>query len=295
MSTPADGGRPKMQMYIFTAGGLLNPTREGTFDMLIVGHEMGHYISNRLIGNGSGLTNRQGGSMGEGWGDFNCLLTTAQPTDDTQGTYAIGGQTDIYFCGASFVDNYYYSIRRYPYSARKDKNPLTFKDIGSGITTYPGVSGNPCLNLTSSPAEVHNSGEIWCEMLWQCYTDLAGAYGASTARDKMMQYMIDGMKATPSSPTFTEARDGVIAAANAVNGFANPKDSQILWKAFSKRGIGSAAVSPARTSNNHSGVVQDFTAALDFRTTRSASIRPETTLSGMCCSADRRTRSSTLA
>ncbi|HQR38755.1 MAG TPA: M36 family metallopeptidase, partial [Blastocatellia bacterium] len=108
MSTPADGGRPKMQMYIFTAGGLLNPTREGTFDMLIVGHEMGHYISNRLIGNGSGLTNRQGGSMGEGWGDFNCLLTTAQPTDDTQGTYAIGGQTDIYFCGATFVDNYYY-------------------------------------------------------------------------------------------------------------------------------------------------------------------------------------------
>ena len=261
MSTPADGGRPRMQMYTFNAGGRLSPTRDGTFDMLIVGHEMGHYISNRLIGNGSGLGNRQGGAMGEGWGDFNCILTTAQPTDDTQATYAIGGQTDIYFCNINFVDNYYYSIRRYPYSAQKIKNPLTFKDIGSGITTYPGVSGNPCLNLTSSPNEVHNAGEIWCEMLWQCYADLAGAYGASTARDKMLQYYIDGMKATPSSPTYTQARDGVIAAAAAANGYANPKDSQILWKAFSKRGIGSTAVSPASSSNTLAGVVEGFTAA----------------------------------
>jgi len=67
MATPADGGRPRMQMYIFSAGGLLNPTREGTFDMLIVGHEMGHYVSNRLIGNASGLSNNQGTLDGRGW------------------------------------------------------------------------------------------------------------------------------------------------------------------------------------------------------------------------------------
>ena len=146
-------------------------------------------------------------------------------------------------------------------SSSKAKNPLTFKDIGAGITTYPGVSGNPCLNLTSSPAEVHNSGEIWAQMLWQCFVGLSRAYGVSTARVKITQYMIDGMKATPSSPTFSEARDGVIAAANAANGNANPKDAQILWQAFAFRGIGTAAVSPARTSNTHAGVVQDFTAA----------------------------------
>ncbi len=262
MSTPADGGKPRMQMYTFNAGGQLNPTRDGTFDMLIVGHEMGHYISNRLIGNGSGLNNRQGGSMGEGWGDFNCVLTTALDTDNVDGTtYAVGGQTDRFFCGASFNDNYYYSIRRYPYSSSKAKNPLTFKDIGAGITTYPGVSGNPCLNLTSSPAEVHNSGEIWSQMLWQCFVHLSRAYGVGTARVKITQYMIDGMKMTPSSPTFGEARDGVIAAANAANGNANPKDAQILWQAFAFRGIGTAAVSPARTSNTHAGVVEDFTAA----------------------------------
>lgn len=262
MATPADGGKPRMQMYIFSAGGLLNPTREGTFDMLIVGHEMGHYVSNRLIGNASGLTNNQGRSMGEGWGDFNCVLTTTLDTDNVEGTtYAVGGQTDRFLCGASFNDNYYYSIRRYPMSSSKLKNPLTFKDIGSGITTYPGVSGNPCSSLTGSPAAVHNSGEIWAQMLWQCFVGLSRAYGVATARIKITQYMLDGMKMTPSQPTFTQARDGVIAATNAANGNANPKDAQILWQAFAFRGIGTAAVSPLLNSNNHAGVVQDFTAA----------------------------------
>jgi len=261
MSTPADGGRPRMQMYRFRAGGRLNPDRDGTFDMLIVGHEMGHYISNRLIGNASGLNNNQGGSMGEGWGDFICDLVTTQDTDDLDGTYAVGGYTDIFWCNSSFVDNYYFSIRRYPYSSRKEKNPLTFKDIGSGITTYPGVAGDPCTSLTGSPAEVHNAGEIWAQMLWQCFAGLGKAYGLPTGRSKITQYMIDGMKGTPTSPTFTQARDAVIAAANAANPVANVRDQQILWQAFAFRGAGTAAVSPAANSNNHAGVVQDFTAA----------------------------------
>jgi extracellular elastinolytic metalloproteinase len=261
MSTPADGGRPRMQMFRFRAGGRLNPDRDGSFDMLIVGHEMGHYISNRLIGNASGLNNNQGRSMGEGWGDFICDLVTTQDTDDLDGTYAIGGYTDLFWCNASFMDNYYFSIRRYPYSSRSDRNPLTFKDIGSGITTYPGVPGDPCTSLTGSPAEVHNSGEIWAQMLWQCFTGLGKAYGLPIGRDKVTQYMIDGMKGTPSAPTFTQARDGVIAAANAANPFSNTRDQQILWQAFAKRGIGTTAVSPASNSNNHAGVVQDFTAA----------------------------------
>jgi hypothetical protein len=261
MSTPADGGSPRMQMYKFTAGGNLNPNRDGTFDMLIVAHEMGHYISNRLIGNASGLSNNQGRSMGEGWGDFTCVVTTTQDGDNLDGTYAVGGYTDLYFCGLSFTDNYYYSIRRYPYSARKDKNPLTFKDIGPGITTYPGVSGNPCLSLTGSPSEVHNAGEIWAQMLWECFVALGKAYGLPTGRSKILQYYVDGMKSTPSAPTYTQARDAVIAACNAANADANPLDAQLLWQAFAKRGIGTAAVSPASGSSTHAGVVEDFTAA----------------------------------
>ncbi len=260
MNTPADGGRPRMQMYGFNASGSLNPTRDGTFDMLIVGHEMGHYISNRLIGNASGLNNKQGGSMGEGWGDFNCVLTTVQDTDNVEGTaFAIGGQTDIFALGPSFVNNYYYSIRRYPMSSSKLKNPWTFKDIGPGIGTYPGVPFSPAFG--GAPSEVHNSGEIWAEMQWEAFVGLARAYGVATARQKALQYMIDGMKLTPSSPTFTQARDGWIAAANAANSFANPKDVQILWQAFAKRGIGIGAISPLSNSNNHAGITESFTAA----------------------------------
>jgi hypothetical protein len=259
MSTPADGSRPRMQMYAFSAGGQLNPTRDGTFDMLIVGHELMHYMSNRLIGNAGGLGNRQGGSMGEGWADFNAILATALDSDDVVGTtFAVGGQTDRFFCGPTFSDNYYYSIRRYPYSSNRLKNPLTFKDIGPGITTYPGVPGNPCLNLTSNPSEVHNAGEIWSNVLWEGFVALSRKHGVASGRRKIMQYVIDGMKLTPTSPTFTEARDGVIGATNAANGWADPADAQLLWRAFARRGMGTAAVSPARTSTSHSGIVEDY-------------------------------------
>jgi hypothetical protein len=50
-STPADGGRGRMQMYIFTGP---NPDRDGTTDIDIVFHEATHGTSNRLHGNGSG-------------------------------------------------------------------------------------------------------------------------------------------------------------------------------------------------------------------------------------------------
>lgn len=256
MSTPADGGRPRMQMYFFTAGGLLNPTRDGSFDMLIVGHEIMHYMSNRLVGNASGLGNRQGGAMGEGWGDFNCILTTVQDSDDVFGTaYAIGGQTDQFAFGAGFVDNYYYSIRHFPYSSSKLKNPYTFKDIGPGITAYPGVPVNPGFaNPLSSPNEVHNAGEKWAEMLWEGFVALARRHGVAAARDKITQYMIDGMKATPSSPLYTEARDGILTAALAVDA----EDYRALQCSFARRGMGSNAVAPARTSTTLTGVVEDF-------------------------------------
>ena len=44
-------------------------------------HEWGHYISNRLISNGTGLTNNQGRAIGEGWADFHALLMMARQDD----------------------------------------------------------------------------------------------------------------------------------------------------------------------------------------------------------------------
>ena len=40
------------------------PSRTSNHEALITFHEMGHYITNRLVGNGSGLFNKQGTAMG---------------------------------------------------------------------------------------------------------------------------------------------------------------------------------------------------------------------------------------
>ena len=61
------------------------------------------------------------------------------------------------------------------------------------------------------------AGEIWAEMQWESFCGLARAYGVATAREKAIQYFVDGMKLTQTSPLYTEARDGMIAAANAAN------------------------------------------------------------------------------
>ena len=55
-STAADGVRGRMQMYIFSFS---SPQRDGDIDGDVVIHEHTHGLSNRLIGNGSGLGTTQ--------------------------------------------------------------------------------------------------------------------------------------------------------------------------------------------------------------------------------------------
>jgi hypothetical protein len=253
MSTPADGSRPRMQMFRFTGSGQINPQRDSSTDFGILAHEWMHYMSNRLVGNASGLNNNQGGSMGEGWGDWNGLLHIVRTGDDLDGVFTTGAWCTYIFWNG-YLDNYYFGIRRYPYSTRTDKAPLTFKDIGPGLAYPAGVSRNT--NIGGSASEVHNAGEIWCQMLWEGTANLMKTYGVDDGRDRMMRYVADGMKMTPSGPTYGQARDGVIAAANATD----PNDVPLLWQGFAKRGIGEGAVSPPSGSFNHSGIVESFVA-----------------------------------
>ncbi|PYT04586.1 MAG: peptidase, partial [Acidobacteria bacterium] len=158
MSTPADGDSPIMQMFEFV-GCNPRPSRTSNHEALITFHEMGHYITNRLIGNANGLTNVQGQAMGEGWGDFFAISMTSQATDDfAKGVFAVGGWTDV---TPTFNNNYYFSIRRYPYSADMKKNPLTFKHIGNNVVL---PAGPPINSSASGNNEVHNAGEVWCSM-----------------------------------------------------------------------------------------------------------------------------------
>jgi extracellular elastinolytic metalloproteinase len=249
MSTPADGASPRMQMFEFKGPGPIS--RTSNHEALITFHEMGHYVTNRLVGNANGLTNQQGGAMGEGWGDFFAVCMTSQATDNfAKGTFACGGWTDV---TPTFKENYYFSIRRYPYSADMKKNPLTFKHISSSVVLPSGPVINPIGGGPNN--EVHNAGEVWCSMLWEVFVNLVAKHGHEKAEKRMLAYVIGGLKLTPPRPTFVQARDGIISAVTAMSAADLPE----VKSGFAKRGIGTGAVAPPSNSTTLSGVVESFT------------------------------------
>lgn len=232
--------------------------RAGELDNTIVAHEWGHYLSNRLISNSAGLSNNQGRSMGEGWADVVALLMMVRENDlqvasnpNWAGVYTPAAYALL---GPGFLDATYFGIRRYPYSTDLTKNPLTFRHIENGVAL---PVGPPSDGGGATNAEVHNSGEVWAVAVWECYVALLRATPRLTfgqARDRMLRYLVGGLKLTPGQPTFTEARDGLLAAAAA----SDVADFKLFAAAFARRGMGLRAVSPDRGSTTHSPVVEDF-------------------------------------
>lgn len=240
--------------------------RDGTVDNQIMFHEWGHYLSNRLIGNAAGLNNNQGGAMGEGWGDFTAMLLTVRESDTLAaanaswgGVYALAtyATSGVPYTGA-LNHGYYLGIRRTPYSTdMTNYNALTFRHIMDGEALPVG----PPIATGGVNSQVHNSGEVWATMLWECYAsllrDTLGANPRLTfqqAQDRMKLYLVTSLALTPASPTYLEARDAVLAAAYATD----ITDYILFWQAFAKRGAGIYAVAPDRFSTNHAGVVESF-------------------------------------
>lgn len=239
--------------------------RDGTIDNQIVAHEWGHYLSNRLIGNASGLANNQGRGMGEGWSDFLTLLLVVREEDAAVssnatwngiypiGTYALSGGPD-----GGTNSGYYFGVRRVPYSTDFSKNAFTFKHIQSGV---PLPTTAPLKTNGGSNAEVHNTGEVWATMLWECYAALlrdtqgpAPRLTFAEAQTRMKEYLVASLKLTPVNPTFIEARDALLAAAAA----GDMADYVAFFGAFARRGAGTRAVAPDRYSFVNSPVVESF-------------------------------------
>lgn len=118
----------------------------------------------------------------------------------------------------------------------------------SGIRTsaydvHPDTYGDYSLSVGSP----HRNGEIWAATLY----DLRVLLGLNATTIRLV---LDGMRSTANgpSPTFLDARDGVLAADMATNGGAN---QCALWAVFAGRGMGQNAVS----NGLHAVPTEDFT------------------------------------
>jgi extracellular elastinolytic metalloproteinase len=226
--TLPDGQRPRMQMYLWTAP---NPDIDGDFDNGIVIHEYGHGISIRQVGgpsNTSVLNNNQ--QPGEGWSDWLSLAYTAETGDQGTdvrgiGTYALNEPTS----GTG--------IRGLPYSTDQSVNNWTYESI-SGMSIPHGV------------------GSVWAQAIWEVYWALVDTHGfdadlynvsAGAGNHRAMLYVNEGLKNTPTSPTFTDCRDAILQVATDNYGGA---DVCLMWDAFAAYGLGTDAVSGSSNSTN---------------------------------------------
>ncbi|HUR54512.1 MAG TPA: M36 family metallopeptidase, partial [Gemmataceae bacterium] len=238
--TPPDGSAPRMQMYVWTAA---TPDRDSDFDNGIIAHEYGHGISNRLTGgpaNSNALNALQSGGMGEGWSDFFAMMLTQRPTDLPGDRYGMG----TYVLNQPPTGN---GIRSFPYSFDMGINPMTFANYGTGA---------------GQSTQVHFAGARWCSALWDMNWLLIGKNGydpdlttgyaagggpASAGNKLMMRLVLDAMKIQAVNPSFTQARDAILASDVALTGGVNQRE---IWTAFARRGLGFSATTAGSNDSN---------------------------------------------
>ena len=269
-ATPPDGTSGRAQMFLFAANpppatGLTVP-RDGGLDAEILIHELTHGTSNRLVGNAAGLNWDTGRGMGEGWADFYAISLLNNTNADTpSGNYASGGYATFKLAAASFLDNYVYGIRRFPYSTTNAVNPMTWADVDDVTNALTGgIPGSPLTFNLAGGHEVHNSGEIWALTLWEVRSriiaDPLGANGSvPTGNNTTLEIVTDALKLTPIDPTYIEARDALFDADCATNLCANEES---IWGGFADRGLGYTADAPysnmGRFVRSHQAIHESF-------------------------------------
>ena len=252
MATPPDGFPARMQMYLFDGP---TPDRDGDLDAEVMLHEYTHGLSNRRVGGGLLISAFQTAGMGEGWSDFYGLSLLSEAADPINGQWAMGGYVTYDISPPQFRDNYYFGIRRYPYTTNLLKNPLTFKDIDTTqALPHTGIPRNPIFGPFSpfDANEVHNQGEVWCVTLFELRANLIAKYGFA-GNQLALQLVTDAMALCPPNPNFLQSRDAILQADVVNNANANYAE---IWRAFAKRGMGSSATSP--NSSTTLGVRESF-------------------------------------
>lgn len=274
-STPSDGISGRSQMFNFTG-----PTidRDGGLDSEILIHELTHGLSNRLVGNAAGLVWDVGAGMGEGWSDFYAMsLLNNTAADNPNSGYASGAYATYKAFGfTTYVDNYTYGIRRFPYHTTNTTNPLTWADVDDVTNNLSGgMAPSPLTFNDGGAMEVHNSGEVWAMTLWEVRSriiaDPAGANGnVPTGNNTTLSIVTDALRLfTPNNPSFVQGRDALVDADCAANA-ACPNEVSI-WGGFADRGLGYGAIAPLGRifgfAAGHMGVGESFASPnLDINT-----------------------------
>ncbi|MDQ3474360.1 MAG: M36 family metallopeptidase, partial [Acidobacteriota bacterium] len=106
-----------------------------------------------------------------------------------------------------YVMNNSAGIRRAAYTVPANSVHDSYADIGAG------------------GFQVHRDGEVWAATLWDLRTQL----GATTTDN----LVLNGMKFTPTRPSFLNARDGILQADQSLNGGAN---RCAIWTVFARHG-----------------------------------------------------------
>ncbi|MDH5373298.1 MAG: M36 family metallopeptidase, partial [Acidimicrobiia bacterium] len=256
--TPADGNPPRMQMFQCDSA---VPERDGDLDNVVIGHEYGHGVHSRLVP----TAGNQAGN--EGWSDYFGLSLVAESDDPYDGAYGIA---NYLFAGNGD------GIRSDPYSTDLGIYKRTYADINDASTRCQvktcsddptetctkdeDCSGNPpatCDTTTgckfhqdceppNTPisqgpcrTQVHRTGELWANALWNMRMRLTYKWGFATGDATANKLVIDGMKLSPNDPTFLDGRDSILMADVANNAGVN---QCLIWDAFAKMGMGASAV-----------------------------------------------------
>ncbi|WP_322938018.1 M36 family metallopeptidase [Nocardioides bizhenqiangii] len=217
-STPPDGRRPRMQMYLNYSPYLAASSSD---DFLTLGHEFTHGLSNRLVvnsNNHSTLNSYQAGAMGEGWSDFYAFdyllfrdytTDTPEPGELSLDLYLAKGavvtRTQAMDCGLDEASPRCVQI------LTGDDGGYTYDDVGDG----------------QLGTQVHAAGEAWAQTLFDIRERLR--HGVT------MTVVTEGMRLAPDDPSMLDMRDAIIAADEAIYGGAHV---DALWRKFADRGFG---------------------------------------------------------
>lgn len=217
---------------------------DGDFDNLIIGHEYGHGISNRLVGGGLANCMTNYDQMGEGWSDFFGMINEIKVGDNGATPIEVGTYvTNQPITGVGFRD--------FPYSTDLALNPRTMNDSNLPIP----------IDATDTSYR-YKIGEFWASCLWDltwAYIDQYGfdsdIYNGTGGNNKVMRLVADALKLENcNATTIITGRDNLFAADQATTGGV---DYCMIAEVFRRRGVGlNATAGSAQDCNDQ---VEDFT------------------------------------